>query len=111
MKDFAGRTAFVTGGANGIGIGLVRALLDEGCKVAIVARTQGPIDAACGCMVCRRYTRAYLRHLFVAGEALSATLNSIHNLAFYLDTMERVRADLAGAQEADPILEADPLRG
>jgi NAD(P)-dependent dehydrogenase (short-subunit alcohol dehydrogenase family) len=35
MKDFAGRTAFVTGGANGIGIGLVRALLDEGCKVAI----------------------------------------------------------------------------
>ena len=49
------------------------------------------------CSVCRRYSRAYLRHLFVAGEALSATLNSIHNLAFYLDTMERVRADLAGA--------------
>jgi queuine tRNA-ribosyltransferase len=59
------------------------------------AEDQGPIDAECGCMVCRRYTRAYLRHLFVAGEALSATLNSIHNLAFYLDTMERVRADLA----------------
>src|SRR5579872_3865971 len=35
MKDFAGRTAFVTGGANGIGIGLVRALLAEGCNVAI----------------------------------------------------------------------------
>jgi len=34
----------------------------------------------------------------VAGEALSATLNSIHNLAFYLDTMERVRADLSGAK-------------
>jgi queuine tRNA-ribosyltransferase len=79
------------------------------------AEDQGPIDAACGCMVCRRYSRAYLRHLFVAGEALSATLNSIHNLAFYLDTMERVRADLAGAQgrkrEADSPLEADPLRG
>jgi queuine tRNA-ribosyltransferase len=59
------------------------------------AEDQRPIDAECGCMVCRRYTRAYLRHLFVAGEALSATLNSIHNLAFYLDTMERVRADLA----------------
>jgi queuine tRNA-ribosyltransferase len=59
------------------------------------AEDQGPIDAACGCMVCRRYSRAYLRHLFVAGEALGATLNSVHNLAFYLDTMERVRADLA----------------
>ena len=55
-----------------------------------------PIDAACGCMVCRRYTRAYLRHLFASGEALSATLLSMHNLAFYLDTMERVRGELAG---------------
>ena len=54
-----------------------------------------PIDESCGCLVCRRYTRAYLRHLFVAGEALSATLNSVHNLAFYLDTMSRVRAELA----------------
>jgi len=59
------------------------------------AEDQGPIDAACGCMVCKRYTRAYLRHLFTTGEALSATLNSIHNLAFYLDTMERVRSELA----------------
>ncbi len=59
------------------------------------AEDQGPIDAACGCMVCRRYSRAYLRHLFVAGEALSATLNSVHNLAFYLDTMSRVRGELA----------------
>jgi len=45
-------------------------------------------------MVCQRYTRAYLRHLFTTGEALSAILNSIHNLAFYLDTMERVRGEL-----------------
>ena len=58
------------------------------------AEDQGPIDAACGCMVCQRYTRAYLRHLFTTGEALSAILNSIHNLAFYLDTMERVRGEL-----------------
>ncbi len=59
------------------------------------AEDQGPIDPACSCLVCSRYSRAYLRHLFVAGEALSATLNSIHNLAFYLDTMARVRAEIA----------------
>ena len=60
------------------------------------AEDQGPIDPECGCLVCRRYTRAYLRHLFVAGEALSAVLNSVHNLAFYLDVMRRVRGSLAG---------------
>ncbi len=60
------------------------------------AEDQGPIDAECGCVTCRRYTRAYLRHLFASGEPLAATLLSAHNLAFYLDTMERVRADLAG---------------
>jgi queuine tRNA-ribosyltransferase len=59
------------------------------------AEDQGPIDATCGCMVCARYTRAYLRHLFVAGEPLGLTLNSIHNLHFYLATMERVRSELA----------------
>jgi NAD(P)-dependent dehydrogenase (short-subunit alcohol dehydrogenase family) len=46
MIDFAGRTAFVTGGANGIGIGLVRALLAEGCKVAIADIRQESIDKA-----------------------------------------------------------------
>ncbi|MCU1323408.1 MAG: queuine tRNA-ribosyltransferase [Acidobacteriaceae bacterium] len=61
------------------------------------AEDQGPIDPECGCMVCRRYSRAYLRHLYVAGEALSATLNSVHNLAFYLDTMSRVRAELGAS--------------
>jgi queuine tRNA-ribosyltransferase len=60
------------------------------------AEDQRPIDAACGCLVCRRYSRAYLRHLYVAKEPLGATLNSIHNLSFYLDTMERVRRELAG---------------
>jgi len=59
------------------------------------AEDQRPIDPACECMVCRRYTRAYLRHLFVAGEALALTLNSVHNLHFYLATMERVRKELA----------------
>jgi queuine tRNA-ribosyltransferase len=59
------------------------------------AEDQGPIDAGCGCSVCARYSRAYLRHLFSSGEPLGATLNSIHNLAFYLETMERVRGDLS----------------
>jgi len=59
------------------------------------AEDQGPPDPACQCMVCRRYSRAYLRHLMQAGEALSGTLNTIHNLAYYLGVMERVRQDLA----------------
>jgi len=59
------------------------------------AADQRPIDEGCGCMVCRRYTRAYLRHLFASGEPLAGTLNSIHNLSFYLETMERVRGALA----------------
>jgi queuine tRNA-ribosyltransferase len=59
------------------------------------AEDQNPPDAACDCMVCRRYTRAYLRHLMQAGEALSGTLNSIHNLAYYLGIMNRVRKSLA----------------
>jgi queuine tRNA-ribosyltransferase len=58
------------------------------------AEDQGPPDPVCNCMVCRRYSRAYLRHLMVAGEALSGTLNSIHNLAYYLGIMERVRKSL-----------------
>ena len=59
------------------------------------AEDQGPPDPACDCMVCRRYSRAYLRHLMQAGEPLGGTLNSIHNLAYYLGIMQRVRADLA----------------
>jgi len=58
------------------------------------AEDQGPPDPACDCMVCQRYSRAYLRHLMQAGEALSATLNTIHNLAYYLGIMERVRKSL-----------------
>jgi queuine tRNA-ribosyltransferase len=61
------------------------------------AEDQRPIDEGCACPVCQRYTRAYLRHLFSSGEPLGATLNSIHNLAFYLETMTRVRASLASA--------------
>jgi queuine tRNA-ribosyltransferase len=55
------------------------------------AEDQDPVDLECGCMVCRRYTRAYLRHLMAAREPLAATLNTLHNLAYYLDTMRSVR--------------------
>jgi len=61
------------------------------------AEDHGPIDAGCECPTCRRYSRAYLRHLFASGEPLGATLNSIHNLSFYLETMERVRGELANS--------------
>jgi queuine tRNA-ribosyltransferase len=64
------------------------------------AEDQGPPDPACNCPVCRRYSRAYLRHLMHSGEPLSATLNTIHNLAYYLGIMERVRKSLA--TEAEP---------
>jgi queuine tRNA-ribosyltransferase len=68
------------------------------------AEDQGPPDPACQCPVCRRYSRAYLRHLMHSGEPLSATLNSIHNLAYYLGIMERVRGQFEGAtRTAAPI--------
>src|SRR5213594_2580226 len=50
-----------------------------------------PIDSSGVCSVCRTYSRAYLRHLFVANEILSSVLNTIHNLYFYLDTIRRIR--------------------
>ena len=43
------------------------------------------------CPVCKTYSRAYLRHLFMANEILSSVLNTMHNIYFYLDTMRRIR--------------------
>ncbi len=60
-------------------------------KNARFAQDQGPLDPRCGCRVCARYSRAYLRHLYSSNETLAAVLNTVHNLAFYLDTMRRVR--------------------
>ncbi len=60
-------------------------------RSARYARDQGPLDPACACAVCRRYSRAYLRHLFVAGEMLGPILATHHNLHFYLDTMRKIR--------------------
>ena len=55
------------------------------------AEDQRPIDANCSCSVCRRYTRAYLRHLFAAGEMSAAILATHHNVHFYLDIMRQIR--------------------
>jgi queuine tRNA-ribosyltransferase len=55
------------------------------------AEDERPVDAACSCYTCRRHSRAYLRHLFMAGEMSAAALNTLHNLTFYLDTMRRIR--------------------
>ncbi len=53
-----------------------------------------PLDETCGCSVCRRHSRAYLRHLYMTGEMLASVLLSHHNLAFFLDTMRRVRQSI-----------------
>jgi queuine tRNA-ribosyltransferase len=58
------------------------------------AEDQLPPDPNCTCPTCSRYSRAYLRHLAQTGEPLGGTLNSIHNLAFYLTTMADLRAEL-----------------
>ena len=60
-------------------------------KQARYAGDGGPLDPNCDCRVCRRYSRAYLRHLYATNEVLAQVLNTIHNLSFYLDTMQRVR--------------------
>jgi len=60
-------------------------------KQARYAGDEKPLDPNCPCKVCRRYTRAYLRHLYASNEVLAQVLNTIHNLSYYLDTMRRVR--------------------
>ena len=64
-------------------------------KNARYAGDESPPDPDCDCLVCRRYSRAYLRHLFQASEILSATLNTYHNIHFYLDTMRKIRHSIA----------------
>ena len=54
-----------------------------------------PLDPDCACFVCQRYTRSYLRHLYISGEIVSSILNTYHNLYFYLDLMSRIRQSIA----------------
>jgi len=60
-------------------------------KQARYRRDPEPLDANCQCITCRTYSRAYLRHLFQAGEMLFSTLATIHNLKYYLDIMRQMR--------------------
>jgi queuine tRNA-ribosyltransferase len=67
---------------------------------AVHQRDTGPIDAACSCGTCRRYSRAYLRHLDRCNEILGVRLATLHNLHFYLELMRRIRAAIAAGQFA-----------
>ena len=60
-------------------------------KQARYAQDESPLDPNCGCRVCRRYSRAYLRHLYASNELLAQVLNTVHNVSYYLDTMRAVR--------------------
>ena len=60
------------------------------------ATSDAPIDAACGCPVCARHSRAYLRHLFKVGEPTASRLVSIHNVAWTIRLMQRMREAIAG---------------
>ena len=59
-----------------------------------------PVDESCDCYCCRHFSRAYLRHLYMAGEMLAGHLHTLHNLAFYHRLMERMRAAI-GEDRAD----------
>jgi len=60
----------------------------------------GPVDPACDCDTCRRYSRAYLRHLDRCNEILGVRLATLHNLHFYLGLMRRIRAAIAAGEFA-----------
>jgi queuine tRNA-ribosyltransferase len=73
-----------------------------------------PLDQNCDCYTCQNFTKAYLRHLFVAGEVLSAVLNTIHNIHYYLTLMRRFReitqsAFNSGLSESDSQIRFDEL--
>ena len=60
-----------------------------------------PPDPDCGCYTCRTASRAYLRHMHLAGEITAATLLTLHNVAYYLDTMRRIRQSILLGRFAD----------
>jgi len=79
-------------------------------KNAKYARDESPLDPACECPVCQRYSRSYIRHLFLAGEMLGAILTTQHNLHFYIDRMRKIRQSLlfGGFAEFHSRVRAEP---
>jgi queuine tRNA-ribosyltransferase len=75
------------------------AWLEDGGQVNLKAARfrsdEGPLDGTCDCYTCRTYSRAYLRHLVVAGEWLAMRLLSLHNLRFLVRLVERARREIA----------------
>jgi queuine tRNA-ribosyltransferase len=74
-------------------------------KQAQYARDEQPIDPACACEVCRRFSRAYLHHLFLSKEMLGVRLNTLHNLAYFSDLMRQMRAAIEAGDFAQFRLE------
>jgi len=72
-------------------------------KQARYAKDDSALDPDCLCLVCRRYSRAYLRHLFASREVLAQVLNTVHNLSFYLDTMRAVRHSISLGDRANSL--------
>jgi queuine tRNA-ribosyltransferase len=60
-------------------------------KNARYRNDDSPVDGLCDCYTCKNYSRAYLRHLFIAKEILAIILNTIHNVRYYMNLMERIR--------------------
>jgi queuine tRNA-ribosyltransferase len=60
-------------------------------KQAQYTEDRRPIDESCACYTCRHYSRAYLRHLYLSKEILSSRLNTIHNLYYYINLMNRIK--------------------
>ena len=78
-------------------------------KQARYTGDDSPLDPNCGCKVCQRYSRPYLRHLYAANEVLAQVLNTIHNLSFYLDTMRTVRHSiLLGKETGSSCVQSEP---
>lgn len=69
----------------------------EGCRNMLNAKytlDESPLDEQCGCPVCQRFTRAYIHHLFKAGEMLAMRLTVMHNLYFYNNLLKKIRGAL-----------------
>ncbi len=80
-------------------------------KQARYAGDESALDPKCGCRVCVRYSRAYLRHLYASNEVLAQVLNTIHNLTFYLDTMRLVRHSIGLGEKVRNLSELWSLPG